>query len=89
MNSATFKDGDIDYVRVSKTIARKAYDDGKPVVLCPVKLRPFGGFRPSCMVDKVGWQGRGFADVVSNFESYNCQLNETGYYAAYYVRVPK
>lgn len=84
MNTIHANDGDVRYVRVSKVAARKAFDAGKVVVLCPVRLYPFGSFRPSCMIDDK--QEGTFDALVRNFEWYNCQLNETGYYASFYVR---
>jgi hypothetical protein len=99
MNKLIAYDGDTKFVRVSKAAARKAYDAGQPVVLCPVKLAPFGGFRPSCMVQRdfedekqrasYGLSVNTFADVVRDFCWYNCQLNETGYYASYWVQPVK
>jgi hypothetical protein len=99
MNKLIAYDGDVKYVRVSKAAARKAYDAGQPVVLCPVKLAPFGGFRPSCMVQRDFEDEKGrasfnmpiadFDTVVQNFVWYNCQLHETGYYASYWVQPVK
>lgn len=85
MNKVKAIDGKTAFVRIGKRAARIAFDAGKPVVFCPVKLYPFGGFRPSVMIQKTadGWNDFDYA--VSNFESYNCQLNETGYYAAFYI----
>lgn len=86
MDRRSAYDGDVKYKRVNKTLARKAYEAGQPVVLCPVKLAPFGGFRPSCMVDKAGMQERDFNTVALDFIWYNCQLNETGYYPSYWIQ---
>jgi hypothetical protein len=97
MNQFTVRDGNTVFKRVSKVAARKVYESGKPVVLCPVKLYPFGGFRPSCMVQrnlqdeesraKCELKIDSFDDVVQNFQWYNCNLNETGKYASFYVAV--
>lgn len=81
-----FKDGDVKYKKVPKNVARQAWNRGEPVVLCPCKLYPFGGFRPSVIVSKKEW-AYAFDDVVKDFQWYNCTLNETGYYASYYVKV--
>lgn len=84
MNRVKAYDGKTPYNRVSKAAARKAFNAGKPVILCPVKLYPFGAWRPSCMI-----QGDQCSDtferLLENFIWYNCQLNETGYYAAFYI----
>jgi len=97
MNQIQARDGNTMFKRVSKAAARKLYESGAPVVLCPVKLFPFGGFRPSFLVQrnkaeeesraKYGLDVPGFNDVVQDFEWYNCNLNETGKYAAFYVAV--
>lgn len=96
MNTYYATDGNVRYKRVNKTVARKHYEAGQPVVLCPCNLYPFGGFRPSLMVQRdeereaeaatFGQQQAGFDKVVSEFVSYNCQLNETGYYASYWIK---
>lgn len=96
MNRVKAYDGNILYIRVSKTKARQAYVAGKPVVFCPVKLYPFGSFRPSMQIDNKmalasidapGGQGSSayFNAMVRDFEWYNCNSNETGYYAAFYA----
>lgn len=95
MNVFTAKDGNTTFKRISKVAARKAYLEGKPVVLCPCKLYPFGGFRPSCMIqrdaeddaqrDALGLTGHSFNERVQNFEWYNCNMNETGYYTSFFV----
>ena len=97
MNNMTARDGNTQFKRISKVAARKAYDAGLPVVFCPVKLYPFGGFRPSCMLQRdfaddleraeFGLKADSFNDRVQDFEWYNCNLNETGKYAAFYVAV--
>jgi hypothetical protein len=80
------------YARVSKREARKAYDRGATVWLCPVKLLPFSGWHPECALSKAriehpvtGWAGEWtFDELVDNFASYNC-THETGYYPSYWV----
>lgn len=87
MNKFTARDGNVLFKRVSKRAARIAYDAGKPVVLCPCKLYPFGGFRPSMLEQKTDQSEQSFYDLVESFEHYNCQLNETGYYASFFIEV--
>jgi hypothetical protein len=84
MQKHKFNDGNTPHTRVSKAAARKLWDAGRPVVFCPVKLVPFGGFRPSCMMQKSADQPD-FEKAVRDFVWYNCQLHETGYYPAFYV----
>lgn len=85
MNNSIAFDGDTKYLRVTKAKARKAFDACEVVILCPVKLYPFGGFRPSCMFQNTQ-SDLTFDDVVTQFVYYNCQLNETGYYPSYWVQ---
>lgn len=85
MNQAKVFDGNIAYNRVSKATARKLYNEGKFIVFCPVKLHPFGEFRSSMMIQNTQ-EWKDFDHAVTNFEWYNCQLNETGYYAAFYIQ---
>lgn len=83
MNKIIAYDGDTRHVRVTRREARKIFNQGAPVVFCPSKLYPFGGFRPSCMVQNSdAWPD--FDCAVRNFEWYNC-THETGYYPAFYV----
>jgi hypothetical protein len=69
--------------RVRKTEARKAYDAGRDVVLCPCKLYPFDAWRPAIMANAKHF-GSDFAKLVRNFEWQNC-TNETGRYTTFYV----
>ena len=86
MHKITAVDGGLKYRRISKAEARKAFDQGKPVIFCPCKLYPFGGFRPSIMVQKSEHGWKDFSYAVQNFEWYNC-VNETGRYTAFYLAV--
>lgn len=83
MNKVEFKRDHNVFARVGKRIARKLYDAGYYVHLCPSKLYPFGPWHPSIQVSKET-QNREFDVVVSTFEQYNCSYEE-GYYTTYYV----
>ena len=85
MNKITAYDGNTRFERISKAKAKQVFDAGKPVVFCPVKFHPFGGFRPSCMIDNSQGEWKDFDYAVTNFQWYNCTCNETGYYTAFYV----
>jgi hypothetical protein len=97
MNKFFAMDGNTKFERVSKRAARVAYELGKPVVLCPCKLYPFGGYRPSMMLqrdfeddaqrDALGLTGHTFVERVQNFEWYNANCWETGYYASFFIEV--
>ena len=72
------------WARVSKPRARKAFNDGQYITLCPVKLHPFGSWCPS--VTRAG--GSDFSDferLAGDFEWLNCS-NEAGKYIAFYVK---
>lgn len=71
------------YHRVSKPMARKAYRDGKAVMVCPCKLRPGTPWHPEVTVDTV-IDGNDFNKVVLWFETYNCNA-VAGWYASFYV----
>ena len=40
MNEYTYTKGRFTFKRVSKTTARRCYNNGLPVIVCPVNLRP-------------------------------------------------
>lgn len=80
--------------RVSKTTARKLYDEGKTIRLCPVKCHPCNEYYPMSFdmsindtwaVEPLEWE-KTFDARTNQFEYYNCQYNELGKYAAFYVK---
>lgn len=83
-----------DWTRVSKQKARKLYDEGVTIRLCPVKCDPTNEYYPMrfdiCIndewdVEPFEWEKQ-FDNRVNGYEFYNCQYNELGRYTAYYVR---
>lgn len=90
MNQITIKG----WKRVSKRTARKLYDEGQTIRLCPHKINPCNEYYPMSFdmsindkwdVEPFEWE-KTFDARTNQFEWYNCQYNETGKYAAYYVR---
>ena len=82
------------WVRISKQKARKLYDEGQTIRLCPVKAHPCNKYYPMSFdmnkadkfdVEPLEWELK-FDSRVNNFEYYNCQYNELGKYSAFYVR---
>lgn len=82
------------WVRISKQKARKLYDEGQTVKLCPVKAHPCNKYYPLSFdinkgdkfeIEPFDWELK-FDSRVNNFEYYNCQDNELGKYSAFYVR---
>ena len=71
------------YKRIRKDEARRLHDDGTTIYLLPCKVYPS---------DKHPWiqpykmDDRPFEKAVNEFEFYNCNIAELGYYAAYYIR---
>lgn len=77
------------YRRVSKWIAKKLYDDGEIIYMCPCNLRPGEPWFPEvrvCLTDGDGATSCpvDFDKIVERFAFYNCN-NSAGYYPAYYV----
>lgn len=74
------------YVRISKAKAKKLYDAGENIYLLPCKVSPRNCWvRPYKTNDYLEYQ-KSFEYVLSNYEYYNCQYNETGKYAAFYIK---
>lgn len=67
------------YTRVTKATARKLFDNGECIGICPVNIDPssiWGGMAEFQKGHKCeNWS---FDDFVNNFIYYCCQLNETG-----------
>lgn len=82
MYNMTFDIKGIQYKRVSKPMARKAYNEGKKILLCPCKLMPGGVWNHGIAVTNA--TGRTFDRTANEFEYYNCNA-EAGYYAAFYI----
>lgn len=75
---------DRNYLRVTKAAARKLYEAGETVILCPCNLRPGWPWYPEVEVKKET-QDADFETILNHFEFYN--LNpETGRYVNYFVR---
>ena len=101
MNKYTFDHNGVNYVRVSKATARKAYAAGKTVYLQSCNLRLFSWFvspaalnRKSAESDPIDGVNENtvvkyFDKFVNSFEYYNCINSETGKYAAFYMEDEK
>lgn len=72
------------YKRIDKRTARFFYRAGYTIYLVPCKIWPDdrGPIRP-CPINK---KDGPFDDRVNAFEYYNCNQNELGYYAAFYIK---
>lgn len=82
------------YVRISKARARKLYDEGKTIRICPVKCNPTNEYYPMSFdinkedkfeLEPLEWELK-FDCRVNRFEYYNCGYNELGKYSAFYIK---
>ena len=70
-------------IRVNKTVARKLYNLGFDVGLCPCKVNPESPWGVIIMVNKNRYDYT-FDKMVDKFSWYNCN-RELGQYVAYYI----
>lgn len=85
MRQYTFTENGFTFERVNKKQARKAYNNGLRVVVCPVNLRPGYPWYPEISVS--GKSGATFEEMLNAFIYYNIRDNETGKYPAFYIPV--
>ena len=85
MNNYNYSDGGFTFKRVNKATARRAYNNGLRVVMCPCNLRPGAPWRPEVPVDNKN--GATFETTLNAFEYYNIRGHETGRYTAFYIPV--
>ena len=80
MKEYTYTDGGRLFVRITKTTARKAYNNGLRVVLCPSNLRPGFPYHPEINIS--GKAAASFEEAVNSFEYYNLRgkRNRTAFY---------
>lgn len=72
------------YRRISKPIAKKVYDEGKELMVCPCKLRPGEPWHPEGIIRNT--TNRKFKYVIRDYEFYHCN-GETGWYLSFYIEV--
>lgn len=73
--------------KINKREARKRYIRGEEIHICPCKVNPLSMYWSDGVILRVWESPKLFDSIITEFEYYNCQLRETGYYAAYYVEV--
>lgn len=71
------------WVRISKAHARKLYDKGESICICPCKLEPFTPWHGEFITEVDRWEKEGFDELVNAIEFYNC-YHEMGKYASFY-----
>lgn len=75
------------FIRVSKPRARKEYEAGRKLFICPWKVNPNNVWGIGSMIEKVN--GISFDSMINNYSYYNCNYRELGYYPAFYIREGK
>lgn len=85
MRKYTFTDGGYSFQRIDKKAARRAYNNGLRVMLCPVNLRPGYPYHPEISIS--GKAAATFEEALNAFEFYNLRGKETGRYTAFYIPV--
>lgn len=85
MKAYTWTENGFTFKRINKTQARRAYNNGLRVVVCPVNLRPGYPWHPEIIVS--GKSGTTFNEMLNAFIYYNIRDNETGKYPAFYTQL--
>lgn len=76
----------IGYKRINKAKARKEYNNGNVVFILPCKVRFNNEWIQPCIVSKDFYDNEDFDKIANAYKYYNCQYNETGKYASYYIK---
>jgi hypothetical protein len=74
------------FTRISKAEARKRYDEGETLIVCPNKIRPGYPFAMHSTIHSKEWldSDYSFESMLNQWAYYNASY-ETGYYAHYYT----
>ena len=70
--------------RITKTKAKKLYEEGTTILLVPHKVLPENVWGIGS--ELIGYNPLDFETVLNTFCWYNCQHNELGKYPAFYER---
>ena len=86
MTNISFTHNGTTYHRITKDIARKAYNAGKHVLLIPCKMNPASVWFPAseCYIDSAQECNPAFDVLLKEYEYYSCN-NHTGRYTAFYI----
>jgi hypothetical protein len=85
MHNYNYSDSGFTFKRVNKATARRAYNNGLHIIMCPCNLRPGFPWYPEAVVN--GKSGATFETTLNAFEFYNIRGRETGRYTAFYIPV--
>lgn len=69
--------------RVTKGVAKRFFDKGTLIALCPVNIDPRSPWVSPIHITNT--PGKSFESLVNVFEAYNCPNAETGRYAKFFV----
>jgi len=72
-------------VRINKVKARNLFNQGEIIHLAPCNLNPLSPWVRFCSISKSD-SDRTFEQWVNSFEFYNCNSNEEGKYASFYIK---
>ena len=87
MQTVTLKDNiGTHWQRVNKRKAKRLYESGENVVLCPHKMNPLGNWQLITIHNRLDDESISFDRLAMASTWYNCN-NETGNYLSYYVKV--
>lgn len=88
MRQYNFKSGGKYYHRVNKAAARRVFNEGGVVIMCACNLRPDSYWSPAVPIAAGNYEApREFNALVNEYTFYACNLNESGYYPAFYTEV--
>lgn len=77
-----------DFKRISKAAAKKLYDNGGTVYVCPINMDPTNPYwSMAAEINKQDLEGLDFNKMINQYTYYNCINNQTGLYPAFYVEV--
>lgn len=91
MNSELFMLSNARYIRVNRKRAKRAYNDDATVIIAPVYANMYyQGAQMWTMISKTELFKRydeviDFDKFMNEYERYNCQYNELGKYAKYFI----
>ena len=85
MNKYTYTKNGFTFERIDKRQARRAYNNGFAIVICPCNLRPGVPWYPGIVTSNK--DGRTFQEMLNAFTFYNIRDKETGHYPAFFIPV--
>ena len=74
------------YVRISKSKARKLFENYEKFTVVPCKVNPINSWGLGMEVEYFDWSvGCSFDEFMNNYQYYNCN-SELGRYPSFYVK---